>query len=118
MAFRRSPADSQTSNESIMPPGTPLRMVSPIRPLLADGLSNVVGSALGVPGMSIGPSLVGVSGATGATSRVIGFAASIVLLVFAFSPRLSGFFLLVPQEVAGSLLVLNLSLMMSSRMSN
>jgi xanthine permease XanP len=60
--------------------------------VLADGLSNVVGSALGVPGMSIGPSLVGVSGATGATSRVIGFAASIVLLAFAFSPRLSGFF--------------------------
>ena len=42
--------------------------------MLAEGLSNVVGSALGVPGMSLGPSLVGVSGATGATSRVIGFA--------------------------------------------
>jgi xanthine permease XanP len=59
--------------------------------VLADGLSNVVGGALGVPGMSAGPSLVGVSGATGATSRAIGFAASIVLLVFAFSPKLSGF---------------------------
>jgi xanthine permease XanP len=69
--------------------------------VLAEGLSNVVGSALGVPGMSLGPSLVGVSGATGATSRVIGFAAAIVLLIFAFSPKLSGFFLLVPEEVAG-----------------
>ena len=66
--------------------------------------------------MSIGPSLVGVSGATGATSRVIGFAASIALLVFAFSPKLSGFFLLVPQEVAGSLLVFTASFMISGGM--
>ncbi len=84
--------------------------------VLADGLSNVVGSALGVPGMSIGPSLVGVSGATGATSRVIGFAAAVVLLIFAFSPKLSGFFLLVPQEVAGSLLVFTASFMISGGM--
>jgi xanthine permease XanP len=84
--------------------------------VLADGLSNVVGSALGAPGMGIGPSLVGVSGATGATSRVIGFAAAIVLLIFAFSPKLSGFFLLVPQEVAGSLLVFTASFMISGGM--
>lgn len=66
--------------------------------------------------MSIGPSLVGVSNATGATSRVIGFAASIVLLVFSLSPKLSGFFLLVPQEVAGSLLVFTASFMISGGM--
>jgi len=84
--------------------------------VLADGLSNVVGGALGVPGMSAGPSLVGVSGATGATSRAIGFAASIVLLVFAFSPKLSGFFLLVPSEVAGSMLVFTASFMISGGM--
>lgn len=84
--------------------------------VLADGLSNVVGAVLGVPGMSIGPSLVGVSGATGATSRVIGFAASVVLLAFAFSPQLSGFFLLVPSEVAGSLLVFTASFMISGGM--
>jgi len=84
--------------------------------VLADGLSNVVGSVLGVPGMSVGPSLVGVSSATGATSRVIGFAAAIVLLIFAFSPKLSGLFLLVPQEVAGSLLVFTASFMIAGGM--
>jgi xanthine permease XanP len=84
--------------------------------VLAEGLSNMVGSALGVPGMSLGPSLVGVSGATGATSRVIGFAAAIVLLIFAFSPKLSGFFLLVPEEVAGSLLVFTASFMIAGGM--
>ncbi len=60
--------------------------------VLADGLSNVLGDALGVTGMSIGPSLVGVSAAVGATSRVIGLAATLVLVVFAFSPKRSGFF--------------------------
>jgi xanthine permease XanP len=63
--------------------------------------------------MSIGPSLVGVSGAT---SRAIGFVASLVLLVFAVSPRLSGIFLLVPQEVAGSLLTFTAAFMISGGM--
>lgn len=84
--------------------------------VLADGLSNIIGGCLGVTGMSIGPSLVGVSGATGATSRMIGFAASLVLLIFAFSPRLAGIFLLVPEEVAGSLLVFTASFMISGGM--
>jgi xanthine permease XanP len=84
--------------------------------VLADGLSNVIGGSLGVTGMSIGPSLVGVSGATGATSRAIGFVASLVLLIFGVSPRLSGMFLLVPQEVAGSLLTFTASFMISGGM--
>jgi len=84
--------------------------------VLADGLANVIGGILGVPGMSVGPSLVGVSGATGATSRYIGFAAAAVLLIFGFSPRLSGLFLLVPSEVAGSLLVFTSSFMISGGM--
>jgi xanthine permease XanP len=61
-------------------------------------------------------SLVGVSGATGATSRAIGFVASLVLLVFAVSPRLSGIFLLVPEEVAGSLLTFTAAFMISGGM--
>lgn len=84
--------------------------------VLADGLANVLGGALGVPGMSTGPSLVGISGVTGATSRVIAFAAALVLVIFGFSPKLSGFFLLVPQEVAGSLLVFTACFMISGGM--
>jgi len=56
------------------------------------GLANVVGGALGLPGMSVGPSLVGISGVTGATSRVIAFVAALVLLIFGLSPKLSGLF--------------------------
>jgi len=47
---------------------------------------------------------------------MIGFATSLVLLVFAFSPRLAGIFLLVPEEVAGSLLVFTASFMISGGM--
>src|SRR5689334_24046650 len=66
--------------------------------------------------MSSGPSLVGMSGATGATSRVIGFAAAAVLLAFGFLPKISGSFLLVPEEVAGSVLVFTASFMISGGM--
>jgi xanthine permease XanP len=94
-----------------------LRVV--ITPVLSGLTVFVVGLELGVVGIGEtldGPSLVGVSGATGATSRAIAFAASIVLLVFAFSPKLSGFFLLVPSEVAGSMLVFTASFMISGGM--
>ena len=84
--------------------------------VLADGLANVFGGILGAPGMSISPSLVGISSVTGATSRVIAFAASAVLLIIAFSPKLAGLFLLVPPEVAGSLLVFTASFMISGGM--
>ena len=84
--------------------------------VLADGLANVIGGTIGAPGMSIAPSLVGISDATGATSRVIAFAASVILLAVAFSPKLAGFFLLVPPEVAGSLLVFTASFMISGGM--
>ena len=84
--------------------------------VLADGLANVIAGTIGAPGMSIAPSLVGISDATGATSRVIAFAASVILLAVAFSPKLAGFFLLVPPEVAGSLLVFTASFMISGGM--
>jgi xanthine permease XanP len=84
--------------------------------VLADGLANVVGGIMGAPGMSIAPSLVGISGATGATSRVIAFASSAILLIVAFSPKLAGLFLLVPPEVAGSLLVFTATFMISGGM--
>jgi len=73
--------------------------------VLADGLANIVGGILGGVGMSVSPTLVGISAATGATSRAIAFAAAAVLFVIGCSPKLVGVFMLVPPEVAGSLLV-------------
>ena len=75
----------------------------------------VFAGAPGTPGMSISPSMVGISAATGATSRAIAFVAA-VLLVIAASPRLSGFFMLVPPEVAGGLLVFTASFLITGGM--
>jgi xanthine permease XanP len=85
--------------------------------VLADGLGTLVGGIIGAPGMSIAPSLVGISGATGATSRAIAFAAAAILLGVGLSPRLAGAFLLVPSEVAGSLLVFTACFMIAGGMT-
>ncbi|MGH7061329.1 MAG: solute carrier family 23 protein, partial [Stellaceae bacterium] len=77
---------------------------------------SVVGAVLGAPGMNIAPSLVGISSATGATSRAIAFASAAILALFGLSPKLSGLFLLVPQEIAGSLLVFTASFMITGGM--
>ncbi len=84
--------------------------------VLADGFGTIASAALGAPGLNIAPSLVGISSATGATSRAIAFASSAILLVCGLSPKLSGLFLLVPHEVAGSLLVFTASFMITGGM--
>ncbi len=84
--------------------------------VLADGLATLISGALGAPGMSTAPSLVGVSSSTGATSRVIGFAAAGILFLVAFSPKIASLLLLVPHEVAGALLVFTSSFMIAGGM--
>lgn len=84
--------------------------------IFADGLGCLIGGLLGAPGMNIAPSLVGLSSATGATSRVIAYAASAFLLLFAFLPKVAAAFLALPTEVAGALLVFTASFMITSGM--
>ncbi|HTW26607.1 MAG TPA: solute carrier family 23 protein [Acetobacteraceae bacterium] len=84
--------------------------------VLADGLGTLIAGALGAPGMSTAPSLVGISSITGATSRAIGFAAAAVLFLVAFSPKIASLLLLVPHEVAGALLVFTSSFMITGGM--
>ena len=84
--------------------------------VLADGLANVFGGAVGAQGMTVAPSLVGISSATGATSRAIAYAAAAILLVIGFMPKLAVFFLLVPPEVAGPLLVFTSCFMLTGGM--
>lgn len=84
--------------------------------VLADGFGTVASALLGAPGLNIAPSLVGISSATGATSRSIAFVSAAILTACGFSPRLAGLFLLVPQEVAGSLLVFTASFMIAGGM--
>jgi xanthine/uracil permease len=55
--------------------------------ILADGIGCILGGLIGVIGMNTAPSLVGVSKATGATSRSIAFACAAILVAFAFIPK-------------------------------
>jgi NCS2 family nucleobase:cation symporter-2 len=77
------------------------------RGIIADGIGCMVGGLLGVMGMNTAPSLVGVSKATGATSRYIAFSCAAILVVFAL------LFLLRPQPVIGAAMVFTSSFMIA-----
>src|SRR5262245_9991834 len=80
----------------------------------ADGIGCAIGGLVGAPGMNIGPSLVGVSIATGVTSRRIAYACAVVLVIFAFMPKVADIFLKLPLAVAGALLIFTASIMLVS----
>jgi NCS2 family nucleobase:cation symporter-2 len=81
--------------------------------MLADGLGCMIGGLLGTIGQNTGPSLVGVSKASGATSRSIAFSAGVVMAVFAFFPVIGTIFILMPKAVIGAALVFTASFMIS-----
>jgi NCS2 family nucleobase:cation symporter-2 len=83
------------------------------RGILADGIGCMIGGLLGVMGMNTAPSLVGVSKATGATSRYIAFSCAAILVVFAFIPKYAALFLLLPQPVIGAAMVFTSSFMIA-----
>ncbi len=91
-------------------------MVNIRKGVLADGLANVAGGLLGTSGMTIGPGMVGISSATGATSRAIAFVAAAYLLILGLSPKLAGCFLLIPPEVAGAMMVFSACYLISGGM--
>ncbi|MCB1486956.1 MAG: hypothetical protein KDJ88_05800 [Bauldia sp.] len=86
-------------------------MENVVRGVTGDGLGCLAAGLLGVPGMSSAPSMVGVSSATGATSRIIAFATAAILLLFAFTPKISAAIIALPLEVAGAVLVFTASFM-------
>lgn len=81
--------------------------------VLADGVGCALGGFLGVPGFSVGPSLIGVSQATGATSRVIAYALAFWLVLFAFLPKFLYLFLSIPLSVMGAALLFTASFMVA-----
>jgi NCS2 family nucleobase:cation symporter-2 len=81
--------------------------------VLADGLGCAIGGCLGAVGMGSAPSLVGVTQASGATSRVIAFAVTGIAALLACSPKLSAVFLALPEAVVGAGLVFTASFMVA-----
>jgi NCS2 family nucleobase:cation symporter-2 len=57
---------------------------------LANGIGTALAGLFGTVGMNASSANIGVSGATGVTSRRIGFAIGGLFVVLAFMPKLSG----------------------------
>jgi len=75
------------------------------RGVAGDGLGCLAGGIVGAPGMSSAASLVGLSSATAATSRAIAYATAVILLVFAFVPKIGATIVALPLEIAGAILI-------------
>ncbi len=73
--------------------------------VIGEGMANVVAGVIGAQGMTISSSLVAMQGNTGVASRAVAYTSAAMLLVMGVVPKLSVFFLMVPQEVTGALLV-------------
>lgn len=80
-------------------------MQSVKRGVIADGLSTALSALLGSVGTNSSTASIGVSHATGATSRVIGFAVAAWMFVFALSPAFTHMLVALPDPVVGGALV-------------
>lgn len=80
-------------------------MESLTRGITADGLANMVAGLLGGFGQASTSGAVGLSQATGANSRVIGFAVGGLLVALAFLPKVSALLLAMPAAVIGAALI-------------
>lgn len=79
--------------------------------ILADSIGCMSAGLLGGMGQSTSSTNVGLSIASGATSRVIGFAMGAILIALAFFPKLASLFAFMPKPVMGATLIFALSFM-------
>jgi xanthine permease XanP len=73
--------------------------------ILAGGICSVLSGMLGGLGQSTFSSNVGLSLATGATSRIIAWPAGLICIALAFFPRLAAVFSMMPAPVIGAVVV-------------
>jgi xanthine permease XanP len=79
--------------------------------ILVDGIGGILPGIIGGFGQSTSSSNVGLSVATGSTSRVIAYAAGGIIIVLAFFPRLAELFIIMPPPVMGATLIFAISFM-------
>jgi xanthine permease XanP len=79
--------------------------------ILADACGVMLSGGVGTMGQSTSSANVGLSIATGATSRQIGFACGAILIILAFVPKLAVLFAIMPNPVIGALLFFAASFM-------
>ena len=81
------------------------------RGILANAAGNILSGLTGALGQSVSSSNVGLSIATGATSRAIAYSIGGILIVSAFVPRLAYVFVIMPTPVMGASLIFAASFM-------
>lgn len=81
--------------------------------VLADGIGCSVSGLIGCPGINTSPSLIGLSQATGATSRCIAFFIAGWLIFLSFIPKFSYLFSAIPLCVMGAALLYTASFMIT-----
>ena len=84
------------------------------RGIFADSLSVIASGVLGGMATDTSSSNVGLSQASGATSRVIGFAAGGMFMLYGFSPKVTMLLSLMPQPVMGAIVAFVTCFMMLS----
>jgi xanthine permease XanP len=84
------------------------------RGILADGLASVIGGALGGMGQSLYAATVGLSIATGVTSRIIARFMGVMFIILAFLPKLATVYSIMPAPVMGAALLFVLAFMIIS----
>lgn len=84
------------------------------RGIMADGLASVIGGALGGMGQSLYAASVGLSIATGVTSRIIARFMGVIFIILAFLPKLATVYSIMPAPVMGAALLFTLSFMIIS----
>ncbi len=87
------------------PDSTEPDMKNVSRGLLADSLSLMTAGVLGGMATDTSASNVGLSSATGATSRSIAWVAGLLFILLAFLPKLSALLVIMPRPVMGAILV-------------
>ncbi len=79
--------------------------------ILADGIGGLLPGLIGGFGQSTSSSNVGLSVATGATSRVIAYSTGGLFILLSFFPQLANIFIIMPKPVMGATLIFSVSFM-------
>jgi len=77
------------------------------RGTLANGIGSALAGFLGTTGLNASSGNIGVSGATGVTSRRIAWATGGIMIALAFMPKLSGLLAIMPRPVMGAVLMVS-----------
>ncbi len=83
----------------------------------ASGLGSLIAGLTGGVIQSTATTNIGIAGATGVTSRIVGYIASGILIALAFFPRAMGALMLIPEPVLGAVLIFSISYIMAGGFS-